>query len=104
MNPAAAANVGSLFGLNPYSAISLFRSSSAFFLAFLFLHKKNPIRNAAAITTIGMTTAIPIFAPELKPLEPDPEPDALKADGVGLVFDEFCVVAAVAVFRDVSGA
>ncbi len=32
---------------------------------------------------------MPILAPELKPLEePDPDPDALRADGVALVFDD----------------
>jgi len=39
---------------------------------------------AAAMATIGMMTAIAIFPPELRPPEPpEPEPDALKAEGVG---------------------
>jgi hypothetical protein len=89
--------------LNPYSAISLLRSSSAFFLAFLFLHRKKPIKNAAAMTTMGMTTAIAILAPELKPLEePDPDPDALKADAVELELD-VSVVLSVAVPEAVVG-
>ena len=78
--------------MKPYSAISLLRSSSAFFLAFRFLHKKNPIKKAAAMTTIGIITAIAIFAPELKPLEPDPEPEALNADGVDDAVDDVTVV------------
>lgn len=92
---------GSLFGLNPYSAISLLRSSSAFFLAFLFLHKKNPIKNAAAMATIGIMTAIAILPPELKPPEPDDDPEALKADGVE-VLDEVSVTESVAVPEVVS--
>jgi hypothetical protein len=88
--------------LNPYSAISLLRSSSAFFLAFLFLHKKNPIKNAAAMTTIGMMTAIAIFAPEPKPSEEDPDPEALNAEGVGVALVEVRVVWSVAVADVVS--
>ena len=57
------------------------------------------------MATIGMMTAIAIFAPELKPLEcPDPEPDALSAEGVEDAIDEVCVVAAVAVSELVSWA
>ncbi len=83
--PTPATSVGSLFGLNPYSAISFFRCSSAFFRAFLFRHKKNPIKKAAAITTIGITTAMAILAPEPRPLEElEPDPEALKAEGVAL--------------------
>ena len=101
--PAAATNVGSLLGLNPYSAISLLRSSSVCFFAFRLLHKKNPIKKAAAMTTMGMMTAIAIFAPEDKPPEdPDPEPEALRADGVELEVDEVAVVALVAVSEVVS--
>lgn len=89
--PTPATSVGSLFGLKPYSAISFFRSSSAFFLAFLFLQKKNPIRKAAAITTIGMMTAMAILAPEPRPLEElELESEALNVEGVGL--DEDLVV------------
>jgi hypothetical protein len=89
--------------LNPYSAISLLRSSSAFFLAFLFLHTKNPIKNAAAMTTIGMMTAIAIFAPEPKPSEEeDPDPEALNAEGVVVALVEVRVVWSVAVSDVVS--
>ena len=80
----AAANVGSLFGLKPYSAISLLRISSAFFLAFRFRQNQKPKNRSAAITTMGMTTAIAIV-----PLEPRPDEEppflspADNADGVG---------------------
>jgi hypothetical protein len=82
--PTPAASVGSLLGLKPYSAISFLRSSSLFFLAFLFLHKKNPNKNAAAITTIGMMTAMAILAPVFRPPDEfEVVPEVLKAVGVG---------------------
>jgi hypothetical protein len=60
-----------------------------FFLAFLFLHKKNPIKNAAAMTTIGMMTAMAIFAPDLRPPpEFESVPEALSAEGVADDDDE----------------
>jgi hypothetical protein len=86
---AATPRVGSLLGLKPYSAISLLRSSASFFFAFLLRHRKKPIRNAAAIATIGMTTAIAILADVLRPLlEPDPDPDALSAEALELALED----------------
>ncbi len=79
-------------GLNPYSAISFFRSSSASFRAFLFLHRKKPIKNAAAMTTMGMMTAIAILPPELSPPEDfELDPEALSADGVDDDYDVLVV-------------
>jgi len=41
------------------------------------------MRNAAAMTTMGIITAMAIFPPELRPpLPPDPLPEALNADAV----------------------
>lgn len=95
---AATPKVGSLLGLNPYSAISDLRSSAAFFRAFLFRHRKNPIKNPAAMATMGIITAIAIFAPELSPSEePDPDPEALNADGVEVALEEVMVKESVAV-------
>lgn len=53
------------------------------FLAFLFLHKKKPMKKAAAMAIMGMTTAIAILPPSERPPEPlDPLPEALNAEAV----------------------
>ena len=62
-----AGNVGSLFGLYPYSSTSFRRNSSASFLAFRFRQKKIPARRRAATTTIGTTTATAMVPPVPKP-------------------------------------
>ena len=50
------------------------------------------------MATMGIVTAIAIFAPELSPPEePDPDPDALNADGVDDALEEVTVNESVAV-------
>lgn len=47
---------------------------------------------------MGIITAMAIFAPELRPLEePDPDPEALKAEGVDVALEEVAVSESVAV-------
>lgn len=58
--PPTAGNVGSLLGLNPYASISFWRSSLATFCCFFRRQKNSPANTSAAITTIGITTAMAI--------------------------------------------
>jgi len=63
-----AGNVGSLFGLYPYSSTSFRRNSSASFLALRFRHRKRPAMRRRATTTIGTTTATAMVPPVPRPL------------------------------------
>lgn len=61
------------------------------------------MKKAAAMAAMGMMTAIAIFPPELNPELPEPEPDALRADGVGDGRGVVVTPVAVLVKLEVSG-
>lgn len=62
---------GSWLGLKRYSSISCFRSSSAIFLAFRFLHHHSRTRMIKATEATGTTTATAIVPAAERPPEPE---------------------------------
>src|SRR5690242_21698620 len=79
-----AGRVGSWLGLKPYSSTSFLRSSSLFWRALRFLHKKIPASSSSAMATTGTTTAIAILPPELSPFWSSPLFWGLGLAGLGL--------------------
>lgn len=69
VTPPTAGSVGSLLGLKPYASISFLRSSSASFCCFLRRQKKRPASTSAAMTTMGITTAMAMVPAGDNPLE-----------------------------------
>lgn len=61
------------------------------------------MKKAAAMAAMGMMTAMAIFPPELNPELPEPEPDALRAEGVGDAREVVVIPVAVLVRLEVSG-
>ena len=65
--PPTTGNVGSLFGLNPYSSTSFRRSSSASFRCLRFRQRNSATITIKATATTGTTTATAILPPAERP-------------------------------------
>ena len=80
-----AGSVGSSFGLKPYSSTSFLRASSSFFLDLRFRQNQIPASRSRATTTTGMTTAMAVFPPAVRPPVACLLPGFARAGSVGSV-------------------